>query len=58
MSIDKKNVIDDNNLLTLLKSLFSKIEGYYVRKTKYNEDIAALEARIKTLEEYVNSSSN
>lgn len=58
MSINKKNVIDDINLLTMLKALFSKVEGYYVRKTKYNEDVAALEARIKTLEEYVNSSSN
>lgn len=54
MSIIKKNIIDDLNLPPLLKAIFSIVEDTYLRKKKYKEDMAALEARMEILETLIN----
>lgn len=54
MSIIKKNIIDDINLPPLLRSIFSIVEDTYLRKKKYNEDMAALEDRVEILETLIN----
>lgn len=54
MSVTKKNLIDDKNLLTLLKSIFSKIEEYYLPRTKHNETVLALDKRLSNIEPFIN----
>lgn len=54
MSVIKKNLIDDKNLFSLLKSIFSMIEEYYLPRTKHNETVLALDKRLSKIEPFIN----
>lgn len=54
MSVIKKNLIDDKNLFSLLKSIFNMIEEYYLPRTKHNETVLALDKRLSNIEPFIN----
>lgn len=49
-SIIKTDVLDRGGMDTMLESIFQIVENNYVRKTAYDLQIAALEARIENIE--------
>jgi len=49
-TIIKTDVLDRGGMDTMLESIFQIVENNYVRKTAYDLQIAALEARIENIE--------
>ena len=50
MSVVAKNIIDDENLNTLLEAIFYVVEQNYIRRTVHEEELSALNERVDILE--------